>query len=151
MLSRSMPEELVLDLFSGTEPQLLQALAVREAVFVREQGIDPELEIDDYDGVCWHAVAYLGKEPVGTARLVMLDRFTAKIGRVAVLAEARGRGVATALMRLLEEYCRREGVTRVVLDAQIQVMPLYEKLGYEAEGEPFLDAGIVHRRMTRSL
>lgn len=143
--------DLVLDLFSGTESKLLQALAIREAVFIREQGIDPELEIDDYDGICWHALALLGGDPVGTARLVMLDRFTAKIGRVAVLPGARGRGVATALMRLLEDYCRRQGVTRVVLDAQIQVMPLYEKLGYEAEGQPFLDAGIVHRRMTRTL
>lgn len=146
-----MTDELVLDLFIGTDPKLLEAMAVRDAVFVREQGIDPELEIDDYDGICWHAIAYLGEKAVGTARLIMLDRFTGKIGRVAVLPEARGKGVATALMRLLEEYCRREGITRVVLDAQIGVMPLYEKLGYEAEGEPFLDAGIVHKRMTRSL
>ncbi len=146
-----MTSELMLDLVAGTEPQLLEALSVREAVFIAEQGIDPEIEVDDYDGICWHAIAYLDRRPVGTARLIMLDRFMAKIGRVAVLAEARGKGVATRLMTLLEDYARREGVTRVVLDAQIQVMPLYEKLGYAAEGEPFLDAGIVHMRMTRAL
>ena len=146
-----MTGELVLDLFSGTESQLLEALAVREAVFIREQGIDPEEEIDDYDGICWHAIAYLGGKAVGTARLIMLDRFTARIGRVAVLPAVRGKGVASSLMRLLEDYCRREGVTRAVLDAQLQVMPLYEKQGYAAEGEPFLDAGIVHRRMTKAL
>ena len=54
-------------------------------------------------------------------------------------------------MRLLEDYCRREGITKAVLDSQLKVMPLYEKLGYSAEGEPFLDAGIVHMRMTKPL
>ncbi|MBM3275292.1 MAG: GNAT family N-acetyltransferase [Candidatus Sericytochromatia bacterium] len=142
---------MVLDFVAGTDPKFRDALLVRQAVFVEEQGIDPEIEVDEYDGICWHALAYLGDRIVGTARLVTLDRFTAKIGRVAVLGEARGRGVGTALMRLLEDYARREGITRVVLDAQFQVIPLYEKLGYEAEGEPFLDAGIVHKRMTKTL
>ncbi|MBM3271475.1 MAG: GNAT family N-acetyltransferase [Candidatus Sericytochromatia bacterium] len=146
-----MTGEITLDLVAGTDAALLEALAVREAVFIREQGIDPEVEIDDYDGICWHAIAYLDRRPVGTARLVLVDRFTAKIGRVAVLPEARGRGIATRLVRLVEEYAGREGVTRAILDSQIDVMPLYEKLGYVAEGEPFLDAGIVHKRMTRSL
>jgi predicted GNAT family N-acyltransferase len=120
-------------------------------VFVREQGIPADIEVDDYDGICWHAVAYLDHRPVGTARLILVDRFTAKIGRVAVLAEARHRGIATQLMRLLEDYARREGVTRAVLDAQTQVLELYERLGYVVEGEPFLDAGIVHKRMSKAL
>jgi predicted GNAT family N-acyltransferase len=146
-----MTGELILDFVAGTDPKFRDALLVRQAVFVEEQGIDPEIEVDEYDGICWHALAYLGDQVVGTARLVTLDRFTAKIGRVAVLGEARGRGIASALMRLLEDYAKREGLTRAVLDSQFQVIPLYEKLGYEAEGEPFLDAGIVHKRMTKAL
>ncbi len=143
--------QLVLDLFSGTEPQLREALEVREAVFIREQGIDPDIEIDEFDAICWHAIAYLDGEPVGTARLILEDRFTARIGRVSVLAEARGVGVGKALMRLVEDYARREGITRIVLDAQVQVIPFYEQLAYTAVGEVFVDAGILHRRMQRNL
>jgi predicted GNAT family N-acyltransferase len=148
--SRETPE-LTIDLFAGTEPQLREAIAIRQEVFVDEQGIDPDLEIDEFDGICWHALALLGPEPVGTARFIPLSQQVARIGRVAVRKEFRGKGVASRLMRLLAEYARREGYTRLVLDAQVQVIPFYETLGYEAEGEPFLDAGIVHRKMTMDL
>ena len=143
--------QLALDLISGTEPRFKNALIVREAVFIREQGIDPEVEIDDYDAICWHALAYLDGEPVGTARLILQDRFSAKIGRMAVVAEARQHGIGTQLMRLLEDYARRQGITRIVLDAQLQVIPFYQRLGYEVQGDVFLDADILHQRMTRQL
>lgn len=142
---------LTLDMFSGTDPQLKEALDIRMRVFVEEQGVDPALEIDDYDGVAWHVLARLDGVPVGTARLVMLDQQRAKIGRVAVLPEHRGQGIASQLIQLLMEYARREGRTQALLDAQLTAMSLYEKLGFTAEGEVFLDADILHRRMTRKL
>lgn len=142
---------MILDFFSGTDPKVREALAIRDRVFVREQGIDPDLEMDDLDGICWHAVAYQDTQPVGTARLIMKDRFVAKIGRVAVLPAARGRGVATSLMRMLEDYAHREGITRIEVDAQIAVQALYEKLDYTPEGDHFLDAGIIHIRMAKPL
>jgi predicted GNAT family N-acyltransferase len=142
---------LTLDMFSGTDPQLKEALAIRWRVFVEEQNVDPALEIDDYDGVAWHVLARLDGQPVGTARMVMLDQHRAKIGRVAVLSEHRGKGIATQLVQLLMEYARREGRTQAILDSQLTAMPLYEKLGFEAEGEVFLDADILHRRMVRKL
>ncbi len=142
---------LTFDMFSGTDPLLKEALAIRATVFVEEQGVDPALEIDDYDGVAWHVLARVDGEPVGTARLVMLDQLRAKIGRVAVLSAYRGQGIATQLVQLLMEYARREGRTQALLDSQLTVMPLYEKLGFVAEGEVFLDADILHRRMTRKL
>ncbi len=142
---------ITLDMFSGTDPQLKEALEIRCRVFVEEQGVDPALEIDDYDGVAWHVLARLDGTPVGTARLVMLDQQRAKIGRVAVLPEYRGQGIATQLVKLLMEYSRREGRTQAILDAQLTVIPLYEKLGFEAVGEVFLDADILHRRMIRKL
>jgi predicted GNAT family N-acyltransferase len=142
---------LTFDMFGGTDPQLKEALAIRAVVFIEEQGVDPALEIDDYDGVAWHVLARIDGEPVGTARLVMLDQLRAKIGRVAVLPTHRGQGIATQLVQLLMEYARREGRTQALLDSQLTVMPLYEKLGFVAEGEVFLDADILHRRMARKL
>jgi predicted GNAT family N-acyltransferase len=142
---------LTLDMFTGMDPQLKEALAVRMRVFVEEQGVDPALEIDDYDGVAWHVLARVDGEPVGTARLVMLDQQRAKIGRVAVLPEHRGQGIASQLVQLLMEYARREGRTEAILDSQLTVIPLYEKLGFTAVGEVFLDADILHRRMVRRL
>ncbi|MNR75407.1 putative N-acetyltransferase YjcF [compost metagenome] len=143
--------KLTLEMFSGLEPQLKEALAIRMRVFVEEQGVDPALEIDDDDAVAWHVLARLDGEPIGTARLVMLDQLRAKIGRVAVLPEVRGMGIATQLVKLLMEYARREGRTQAILDSQLPVMPLYEKLGFTAVGEVFLDADILHRRMIRKL
>lgn len=142
---------LTFEIFGGTEAALKDALAIRWQVFVEEQGVDPDLEIDDLDGVAWHVLAREDGEPLGTARLVMLDQLRAKIGRVAVLPEARGRGIGTQLVRLLMEYARREGRKEAILDAQLSAMSLYEKLGFEAIGEVFLDADILHRRMTRKL
>jgi predicted GNAT family N-acyltransferase len=142
---------LTFTMFDGTESPLKEALAIRFRVFVEEQGVDPALEIDDLDGVAWHVLARIDGEAVGTARLVMLDQLRAKIGRVAVLPEHRGRGIATQLVELLMEYARREGRTEALLDAQLNAMSLYEKLGFEPMGEVFLDADILHRRMTRKL
>ena len=143
--------KLTLDMFSGLEPQLKEALAIRMRVFVEEQGVAPALEIDDDAAVAWHVLARLDGAPVGTARLVMLDQLRAKIGRVAVLPEHRGKGIASQLVKLLMEYARREGRTQAILDSQLPVMPLYEKLGFTAVGEVFLDADILHRRMIRKL
>ena len=145
------PAEVTLDMFSGLDPQLKEALAIRMRVFVEEQGVDPALEIDDDDAVAWHVLARIDGEPAGTARLVMLDQLRAKIGRVAVLPEYRGHGIATQLVKLLMEYARREGRTQAILDSQLPVMPLYEKLGFTAVGGVFLDADILHRRMIRKL
>lgn len=146
-----MAAPLILDLFAGTDPQLRDALGVRDLVFVQEQGVPPEEEIDDYDGVAWHVIARVDEAPVGTARLVSLDADRVKIGRVATLPAFRGQGIASKLVRLLMEFARREGFDTAVLDSQLAAMPVYEKLGFVAEGEVFLDAGILHRRMTRKL
>lgn len=146
-----MAAPLILDLFPGTDPQLRDALAVREAVFVQEQGVPIEEEIDDYDGVAWHVLARVDDAPVATARLVSLDADRVKIGRVATLPDYRGQGIATKLVKLLMEFARREGFGEAILDSQLAAMPVYEKLGFAPIGEVFLDAGILHRRMTRKL
>ena len=81
--------------------------------------------------------------PIGTGRLLP----DGHIGRMAVLREWRGRGVGTALLRALMEEGRKQGFERLILAAQVQAMPFYEKEGFVAEGDVFDDAGIPHRNM----
>jgi ElaA protein len=127
-----------------------QCFAIRVTVFVEEQNVPVELELDDRDA---DAVHYLGKvygSPVGTARMVdYLDhgRHVAKIGRVAVLPAYRKQGVGTILMKYLLDDARTRGFNEAMLDSQTYVMAFYEALGFVAEGDEFLDANIPHYRM----
>lgn len=133
-----------------TTPSEMEACyTVRFAVFVDEQAVPAEEELDHYDPVALHLLAEQDGSVVGTARVVYLER-TAKIGRVAVLKQYRGLGIGRALMLAALDQATR-GCDLAILDAQVQVIPFYERLGFVAEGPVFLDAGIEHRRMTRHL
>lgn len=141
-----------------TQEERAAVFAVRMVVFVEEQAVPPEEELDALDVTATHFLARLKKpspdEPlgiVGAARLVDKGGGTGKIGRVAVLQEHRGRGAGALLMRVAEAAARAQDMTRVVLDAQCQAIPFYERLGYTAEGDIFLDAGIEHRLMWKDL
>jgi predicted GNAT family N-acyltransferase len=121
---------------------------VRFAVFVDEQKVPAEIEIDALDAVCAHALALDDTGcPIGTARLDDAGH----IGRVAVLSAWRRRGVGLALMRHLMEHARQRGMTRIELSAQLQALPFYEAIGFVAEGEVYLEAGIEHRHMQLTL
>jgi predicted GNAT family N-acyltransferase len=125
--------------------------ALRHQVFTQEQGVSPEDEIDGQDGAAIHLLAVDGDRPVGTARL-LVKGMTGKIGRVCVLAEARGTGLGAALIRAaLGELRGLHGVTEAYLGAQSHATGFYEKLGFAVEGDEFLDAGIPHRHMRRAL
>lgn len=89
--------------------------------------------------------------PVGTARLRPLGPDTAKVERVCVDSEHRGRGVGASLMRAVEDLARDLGVRRLMLSAQASAIPFYLQLGYTLEGEAFMEAGIPHRRMAKSI
>jgi predicted GNAT family N-acyltransferase len=117
---------------------------VRRAVFVEEQEIPEKDEWDEADGRSVHALARLNRDPVGTGRLEPAG----KIGRIAVIAGQRGRGIGTQiLLRLLDE-ARRLGIREPHLHAQVQAVPFYEKLGFACEGDAFDEAGIPHVRMS---
>ncbi|MCX6362544.1 MAG: GNAT family N-acetyltransferase [Armatimonadetes bacterium] len=136
---------------SVSSPEDLQAaLRIRLAVFVHEQGVPPEEEIDLRDLDADHMLAELGRDPVGTARVVRLDAGTARIGRVAVVRRCRGLGVGRALMRACEAAAR-PWARCIVLDAQAPALGFYERLGYVREGDVFLDCGIEHVRMRLAL
>lgn len=124
---------------------------LRRTVFTEEQGVSEADEIDGLDAGAIHLLAWAGARPVGTARL-LLQGATGKIGRVCVLPEARGTGLGAALIEAaLAELRRQPGVREAVLGAQSHATGFYARLGFTVEGEEFLDAGIPHRHMRRTL
>jgi predicted GNAT family N-acyltransferase len=134
------------------------AFALRLLVFVEEQGVPVEEELDAYDVAATHFMVQDARsekpEPadiIATARLVDKGDGLGKIGRVAVHASHRGRGIGAQLMRYIHTYAYEHGFRKLWLEAQCYAIPFYEKLGYVAEGEVFLDANIEHRHMRRSL
>ena len=123
------------------------ASEIRRKVFINEQNVPQEEEWDGLDTECLHFLAMLDGQPVGTARLLP----DAHIGRVAVLANARGTGIGVLLMQAAIEAARQAGHIQVALSAQVHALAFYERLGFVAHGEEFMDAGIPHREMTLSL
>ncbi len=123
---------------------------VRLKVFVDEQCVSPEEEMDGLDDEARHLVAVRDGEVVGTLRWFTTDEYL-KVGRVAVYGSCRGQGIGTEMMKKVIEHARGSGIEKIILDSQVQVMEFYSKLGFVEEGEVFLDAGIDHLRMTLML
>ncbi|MEA2246280.1 MAG: hypothetical protein QOH46_809 [Solirubrobacteraceae bacterium] len=130
--------------------ELSAALALRHEVFVVEQRVPREEEYDGADEQALHLVALEAGQVVGTCRLIV-DRDTVTIGRVAVAAAARRRGLASRLLAEAEEHTRALGARRIALAAQTGALALYEQAGYTAYGERFLDAGIDHLMMEKDI
>lgn len=126
------------------------ALRVRLAVFVEEQGIPVEEEIDDLDDVAVHCALYAGGEPVATGRMT-IDGTLAKIGRMAVLAPHRGRGYGALVLAELEREGVARGLRAFKLSAQEHAIGFYERAGYTAYGDFYDDVGIPHRDMKKEL
>jgi predicted GNAT family N-acyltransferase len=122
---------------------------LRMVVFVDEQAVPPWEEMDAYDETAQHfaAIDDTTGAVVGTARLVDKGEGAGKIGRVAVRKDYRGQGIGRDLMWYVMGAGFRRFAT-LVLDAQVSVIPFYERLGFTAAGEIFMDAGIEHRLMT---
>jgi predicted GNAT family N-acyltransferase len=133
--------------------------AVRKQVFVVEQQVPEDVEYDAYDASALHVLAESDQGPLGTGRLLYGpgvlhktgDAGTGSLGRLAVTSAARGLGVGAALVRAIEDAARERGLTAVDLHAQTRALGFYERLGYEAYGPEFQDAGIEHRAMRRAL
>lgn len=122
--------------------------AIRETVFIHEQGVPVELEWDGLDSSCVHVLAWNDRgEAIGTARMQQ----NGTIGRMAVLKDWRGRGVGWTLLQTLLDLATRQGLPRVTLSAQIHALGFYERAGFHVVGEPFIDAGIPHRKMVKEL
>jgi len=127
------------------------ALSIRWNVFVNEQQVPADLEIDDLEDKTWHLVLYIGEHPAGTARILEEAPGIYKVQRVAVLSLFRGQGLGRAVMEETERKIRHLGGVRMLLDAQLHAIPFYETLGFTAEGGEFMDAGIPHRKMQKEV
>ena len=125
--------------------------AVREAVFIREQGVPVELEWDEFDADCIHLIAVDAAEnAIGTARLLQQGE-NGGIGRMAVLKEWRGKGVGDALMRHLMKEAAALEIQQLTLNAQAYAVGFYARFGFAPMGNQFLEAGIPHVKMALRL
>ena len=121
---------------------------LRRTVFIKEQNVPEELEWDGLDEEALHILAEdKNGKPIAAARMLP----DGHIGRVAVLKPWRGQDIGRSLMEFLLEQARRLGYRRVFLDAQVEAIEFYRRLGFEPEGEVFMDAGIPHRHMWLAL
>jgi len=135
------------------EGALVEAFAVRRAVFVDEQNVPEAIEMDEHDATATHFLARdsARDEPVGTARLRLPEAATAKAERVAVLRPYRGEGLGRRLMERVENEAREQDCSRMRLNAQTHVEDFYAKLGYETVSDVFPEAGIPHVEMQTDL
>jgi predicted GNAT family N-acyltransferase len=122
--------------------------AVRNTVFSAEQGISETLDFDGRDHECVHVLARAGQgKTIGTARMLP----DGHVGRIAVYKEWRGKGVGTRLTEYLTEVARDRGFEAIHLHSQAQAAGFYSRLGFESRGEMFMEAGIEHVLMVRTL
>ena len=125
--------------------------ALRHEVFVLGQDVPEDMERDEHDDVCDHAVALQAADVVATGRLLDPGTGTGTIGRMAVARAARGRGLGAAVLARLEERARERGLAAVELHAQVHARGFYDRAGYRTYGETYLEAGIEHVSMRKTL
>lgn len=136
-----------IELLSWAQARPLAA-PIRFAVFVDEQNVPAEIELDERDAACVHALAFSeAGQPVGTGRLLP----DGHIGRMAVMHAWRGKGVGGAILAALLAEAKRRGHREAVLSAQVQAVAFYRKAGFEAFGPVYEEAGIPHQDMRRML
>ncbi|MER2058525.1 MAG: GNAT family N-acetyltransferase [Niallia sp.] len=134
-----------------TEKELEDAFYVRQTVFVKEQHVPVEEEIDEFEKDSIHFVLYDNtKNPIGAGRYRTFDEY-GKVERICILSTNRKGGAGKAIMNKIEEYAINSGAPALKLNAQTHAIPFYSKLGYEVVSEEFLDAGIPHRTMQKKL
>ncbi|MGX4201101.1 GNAT family N-acetyltransferase [Bacillus sp. JK74] len=136
-------------IIAKTEKQLNDAFFVRKEVFVKEQHVPEEEEIDQFEDTSEHIVIYDGGQPVGAGRWRLKDGH-GKLERICVMKSHRSLGVGAIMMQALEKAAAAKGAGSFILHAQTQAVPFYEKQGYRVtSGEEFLDAGIPHLEMIK--
>jgi predicted GNAT family N-acyltransferase len=140
------------------EAELMQALAIREVVFIEEQHVPEGIERDAEDARAFHVLAFQGGHAIGTGRLVTLSAAAvgepglwAQIGRMAVLQAHRQAKVGSHLLAALEAEARRQGLTGILMHAQLYAIGFYRRHAYEPVGPVFEEAGIDHVEMRKRL
>ncbi|HYK72546.1 MAG TPA: GNAT family N-acetyltransferase [Pseudoneobacillus sp.] len=134
----------------STEEELQDAFTIRKKVFVEEQNVPLEEEIDQFEDDSTHFVLYNDEQAIGAGRFRILDGL-GKVERICVMEEARGTGAGKEIMLGIEEYAKRLDISSLKLNAQTHAIPFYERLGYVVVSEKFMDAGIPHKTMKKTL
>lgn len=120
--------------------------AIREQVFVNEQGIDPNIERDEYDEVSFHCIVKEDGVLCGTGRIIIKDD-EPLIGRIAVLKEYRGKQIGDLIVRMLLDFGFQYEFEKIYVHSQLKVIDFYKKIGFQEVGESYEEAGIEHKSM----
>jgi predicted GNAT family N-acyltransferase len=124
--------------------ELVQPIRIK--VFILEQKVPEDLEWDEYDETAWHAVAKSNHQVIGTGRLI-INQSTAKIGRMAIDSEYRGKGIGIEMLKALINKGKEKGAQEFILHAQTHAIAFYAREGFEPYGPIFDEAGIPHVEM----
>jgi predicted GNAT family N-acyltransferase len=120
---------------------------IRHRVFTVEQQVDPNIDFDGLDGIATQVLAYSDGIAVATGRILS----DGHIGRIAVLQEYRGKGIGSNIIQSLVSQAREAGIAKAFLGSQVKAVPFYEKLGFRAAGENYIEANILHTPMEMTL
>ncbi len=134
----------------SNEQEQKDAYFVRQKVFVEEQNVSLEEEMDQFDDIATHFVGYEDNLPVAASRLRYVEGY-GKLERICILKKYRGRGYGKQMILHMEQEVSNQGYEKSKLNAQIQALDFYKNLGYEVVSEEFMDAGIPHVTMTKTL
>jgi len=133
-----------------TIAEFCDVISIRLNVFEIEQGIPCDIEIDEYDKTADHFLAVIDGIPTGCARMMFMDG-KAKLGRIAVLKEYRKHGIGKALCDFMIREASLKGCNKAILGAQTHAVGFYEKVGFTPYGEIYLEGGIEHINMVKTL
>lgn len=134
-----------------TKKELSKCLEIRTKVFVEEQSVPIDKEIDDLDKVGIHSLVLINHTAIATGRLIPLNDKNGKIGRMAVITEYRKIGIGSLIINFLEAKALEKNIKVITLDAQEYVKKFYSNHGYAEQGEVFLEVGIPHIKMKKKL
>ncbi len=132
-----------------TEQELEQVFNIRKRVFIEEQKVPEKIEMDEFDKTSEHFIAFLGKKPIGCAR-VRTNTFV-KLERIAILKEYRRKGYGKKLTEFLINYCKKNKSNEILIHSQKYITDFYKKFGFKTIGKPFDEAGIDHIKMVLKL
>jgi predicted GNAT family N-acyltransferase len=130
--------------------ELDQAYTIRMKVFVDEQNVPPEVELDEHDRTAIHFIGYQEAEAIAASRLRFTEDY-GKLERICVLKSFRGKSYGKQLIQAMEETIKKHHYQKAKLNAQTHAVTFYESLGYRAVSDEFMDAGIPHVTMVKQL
>lgn len=137
-----------------TQEDIQKSIDIRHEVFVIGQNVPLDIEVDDFDkegSGCIHFLIYDDSLIVGTFRVIFNDNMEAKLQRFCVLKDYRGQGFGTLAIEFIEGFCIAQGIKRINFDAQCTARTFYERLGYSVISDEFIEANMLHVKMTKSL